>query len=204
MFKTIAEPFWLERETRETSSVSAVSVKGWLSKAIRALSHFDLPTKDNNGSQETFIAWREGKARAARQHIKDDFFCQRACVGHKRISEKTWKRHSAFLVYREEARRQQGYGQQTGKQQLQDRPTAGNINFNSDTPKAAVVDCEPARLTSNGSVKAGKSVRVKVTSLRYLPVWATSLHDVSLIKIDINTPHLLNAGKPAGKLAAAA
>jgi hypothetical protein len=211
MLKAITEPSWLEGQAHETNRISAVSIIGWLKKAVRAMRYFDLPDKNRRGVREGIIAHCGNKDRSERQHIKDDFFHHRGYVGCRRIPEKTWKRHSAFLVYREEACRQEGYSQAAGNQRPHDRHTAGKYVTYYDSPVAAVVDSKPGRLTSDKPDNAGKSVRIKVKSLRYLPVWAAALYDLSLIEIDINTNTYtstytlspVNAVKPVSKIAAA-
>jgi hypothetical protein len=172
MMKATAETFWVDRDAQSENYASAVTFGKWFIRAKLTLRHLFLRniviTKKNSPSiWESFILYQQQKAGVAEQSIKDEFFYGSDYTGRKNIPHKTWKRHSAFLVYR----------QRVNKNNLH-----RGLTLKTDD------QVEPVR---NELSVAETRISFQIKSIKLLPIWATALNDISLIENDMSSLRLM-------------
>lgn len=102
MMKATAESFWVERNKQGVKRTTAVTFGGWLNKAKLALRHFVVPNKSYSRIWYAFTLRQLQKIDTAELSAKDECFTNGGYNNLKHIPHKTWKRHSAFLVYQQQ------------------------------------------------------------------------------------------------------
>jgi hypothetical protein len=179
----MAESFWEEGVAQQQNRIAAIFFTGWINKAIQALRTFITPLNNVDISSDYFLyrnRYREQKFQKYTQSVKDEFFYEPGRVQRKNIPRKTWHRHSAFLVYRQQMNT------------LQTR---------------RVVDADRLQNTQSnveGKITAETRISFHVKSIRPLPVWATALNELSVIENDMSTLRLMEIHQPSSIIAEAA
>ena len=110
MIKASAGIFGIGQGARKGNLLSGASLNGWLNKTRLALRHFVIANKNSSDVWEAYILHQQEKARIAARHCKDEIFYRNALSPRlKSIPRKTWKRHSAFLIYRQQMQTREMY-----------------------------------------------------------------------------------------------
>lgn len=103
MIKAPAGNFGIGQDVRSGKYVpAAASFNGWLNKTRLVLRHFVVANKASADVGEAYIVRQQEKTSIAARHVKDELFYSSTRSRFKSIPRKTWKRHSAFLVYRQQ------------------------------------------------------------------------------------------------------
>jgi hypothetical protein len=190
MMKATTETFWTDEDAQIKNGASAVTFGKWFNKAKLTLRHLFLrdvllnvtqsngvPNKNKSGFWVTLIVRHQQKVGAVERSIKEEFFYGNEYTGRKNIPHKTWKRHSAFLVY----------GQQLN---------------NLQAKRAMQVSQQTCSYAKQSDPKARLSFQVK--SIKPLPIWATALNDMSLIENDWSSLRFMEIRTPTNVTAEAA
>lgn len=114
MIKATAETFWQTQSTQELNVATEGNAIKWLNKAKQTLRHLVGFTarqeaqftaeviNSESGIVAGLILRQQHKLNSFEQGIKEEFFNYPMFSDSKVIPQKTWKRHSAFLVYRQQ------------------------------------------------------------------------------------------------------
>jgi hypothetical protein len=112
MFKATLETFEIDRRpsTDQRSSTSAFHHR--ISNAVRTLRRVVTMSGNviSNGCKTNVVSaverYQQQKARNTRSKEVNEFYFE-DCVGKQRISQRAWRRHSAFLVYQHQMHKAQ-------------------------------------------------------------------------------------------------
>ena len=101
MFKATTDTLWEAQCARQMSGATEASFDRWLNKAARPWQHL---VNFWWQQQKAFVVDHIGE-QDVYQSVKDEFFTvdHQSYKFRKKIPHKTWKRHSALLVYRQQA-----------------------------------------------------------------------------------------------------
>jgi hypothetical protein len=177
MMKATTQTFWADQDAQMENRTSAVLFGKWFNKAKQSLRHLLLqdvlqnelqnvsqsngaPNKNKFGFWAILIVRQKQKFSAAERGIKEEFFYGNEYAGRKNIPNKTWRRHSAFLVY-------------------------GQKLDNLHTKQATQVSRQSGSIAKQSDATARIIFQVK--SIKPLPTWATVLNDMSLIENDMSS-----------------
>lgn len=162
MIKATVDNFWINEDAQPERRMTAAAFYNWLGKTKLALRHFVLSHTGDSSALVAFIQRQQRKVFTAEQNIKQEFFFDKSDFDRKNIPHKTWKRHSAFLIYRQQI---------NNKQKPQSR-------METDQYLDAII---------NQAIVSEERISFRVKSIRPLPVWATALSDLSVIDNDLSS-----------------
>ena len=103
MTKTTLETYWIDQGIHAQDSEAVISLAGRIDKAQQDLRHLVWSTIRGVGSWTVSVLSEPLKTGTIEQLISDELY---GGIGYKdrtNIPPKTWKRYSAFLVYRQHA-----------------------------------------------------------------------------------------------------
>ncbi len=181
---SIVETGWRARGAPVAHRTKGIPFILWFRDAIKPLGLIVAPPRGGRGFWETFILARQHalqhalqqRNRAAEQSAKDEFFGG-GFANRKSIPARTWKRHSAFLVYRQHMR-------------------------DLTTQRLTKPDPENSRAAGRPAIPTRMSFQVK--SITHLPVWAIGLDGLGLMENEWSSLILMEPSAPENPVAEAA
>lgn len=184
MIKANAENCWMGLDVQNDNRATTMPFVRWFHKPLSVLQHFLSVSSKLEVSIFSLFSIQEQR-KDQLQQFKDEFYFRRS-IGRKNIPRRTWKRHSALLVYQQQskvANRAQMHNQQ--------------INQARESVQKDALSVEPQAL-----VKTRMSFHVK--SIRVLPVWSSALGDMSVIEDDVSSLCLMECRPLVNKIKKAA
>jgi hypothetical protein len=101
MVKATVETFWGNECARNDARASAGNFGKWYHNAKQAWRRYLMGDKSTSHFLQSIVLRQQQKFSVVERNIKDTFFHADKYTGRQNVPDKTWRRHSAFLVYRQ-------------------------------------------------------------------------------------------------------
>lgn len=184
MIKANAENYWMGLDAQNENRATLMQFAKWFRKPVSALQHF-ISVSSKLTVNVFSLFFIRGQRKDQLQQFKDEFYLRRS-TGLKNIPSRTWKRHSALLVYQQ--RSKAAYREQMHNQHIKQARESVQKDALSVEPQAFV--------------KSRMSFRVK--SIRILPIWSSALSEMSAIEGDLSSLRFMESRPLVNKINKAA